>query len=1717
MIFKTWLSNINKAALTLESLNKINFNVNALSVSDISRIADVKDITTVFNELQSISKADYGDFGALKIQESAVAVSALSGELQASTLMMNGFSTTETQAVLSANGLTDAKIEQVLAFAQSGESIKSYNAEVIKACLQNSALSSTEQQSVLDKLGLIDATTGELISTKQVTQAKIEEALINSGLEASEASVTAERIVSTITQGTQKASIEAILALTKKQIVENTKYIASMVAAHPVATALCTALTALGGVILYNTHKEKEYQKILKESVNTMSNATSEYSNSASKLSELTKTYISLEKQLSLTNITEEETYQIKSDLYDIQCSLIDNFGNEAKGIDLVNGEYHEQLSLIQQINKEAADAFLTKNKEDYKNNISYLTDKKDFRSKYTSKWSSKNSGYMSDDLRNILEANGLTIDAETWRSELGGSFTKYFVEFENVTREEAYNLAMQLGKVLRSAGEENADLTQDPYYDLVQSYLSYVTTELIDESELNSAKENADYYEKLSAMSSSSFSELYNNFVDARDEYREALQTGENVDDARINFDNIYGEFLNSSQIKSDEIENAFADVKNSIDEELVKLNDWEKSLSGSNELDIISSLRVTDDQLRGINWNDEFTSPTEEAFGNLLTYLGASREDIEQVISLLVKMKSVIGEADVKNDTLNNNTPFPQAWTASFTSEDESVRKLGNTLLELAEQGRLTIETFNNADSSDYFKNLGISADEAVSKINRMADESQQLSSMANQISSMSEALDTKQAEGFVSADVLSGFDAEVRGLESWDKFQTFLGSVSTSYDECQEAASALASEWINNSDFLAQLTEENKEYYATQLEAMGIENYEEIISYAQSLNEAKEALAQANEMSGEATQDEIEALIAEGAYSELTAGLILQLYDAKIAEQALTLDTSADCEELIALAGDADKTSRSIQLLLQLKDIYNGFESGIYDDNHLLREKALADVDRIKGELEELANGESENSITIPGVTLGNKGKSAAKSAGRDAGDAYVDAFEKELDDLKTLRDRGTITEKAYLDEFRRLYQRYYRDKKKYAEEYAKYEHEYLQGMKSLYESALSGITSMLDKQIGTYEDQKSAAVDSLEAERDARIEVLETQKEQYEEQIKLIDEQIEAKEKIIDGINEEIDAIKDANEQRKREIDLEKSKYELERMMNQRTILQYSADKGMHYTQDTEGARDAKQAVEDAELEIEIAGKEEQIKLIEKEIDLLEERKESINEQIDLLDVQIDQINKQYDQMIAETEQYWDSIIQGMEDYKSRWQELGEIEEQAKLTATLEQLGISTNDILNMSGEAFARFKEEYFSLLADIYSGNDTMLSGLSDAAGMNTEALGSYLEATQQYIDGLNGLGEAISPVSDAIGAVTGALTGGSSSGDLGTDGADTGTDAGTGGLVGAMNSLKEATDEALGSGGDESASDGTGAIGKFGQLKGAVTDVTAAIGSDTSETSGESVSGEQTDGTSENGKGLIGSVGNLGQKTEEILGEPDGEGVTGRFGQLSEVIGQAKDYVHEMLEGLRDIDGETFECTIKINVDMNGELPGAISGTISSKIQAGVRNFSNSKPVRDDTPHISSGLSSQSAETTAAESEPEISAFSPESFRNGAEPLPTQKDGSLLRPIGPGERAYELHKAFEPLLEKADDSFEYLSGNAMITHTRLIEKMVRDITAANMITNNKNIQPNIRIGDIRITCPGVTSREVAAQVGSELNRLFSGFHLYTEQQSAIR
>lgn len=872
-----------------------------------------------------------------------------------------------------------------------------------------------------------------------------------------------------------------------------------------------------------------------------------------------------------------------------------------------------------------------------------------------------------------------------------------------------------------------------------------------------------------------------------------------------------------------------------------------------------------------------------------------------------------------------------FEDAWASSFTSENDTVKELGNNLLDLAEKGRLTVDTFNKADSTDYFKNLGISADEAVSKINKLVDESSQLSSMSSQISPITNALGTKREEGFVNADTLSGFAVEIRGLDSWDRFQTVLGSTASSYEECQEAANALATEWVNNSDFLSQLTQQNKEYYETQLKAMGIENYEEVIAYAQELNSAKEALAQAGFDAADATADEVQELINEGVYSELAQQCIWKLVLAKQTESGITLNSSADCQNLLALAQNAGVTGDAITLLMQLLEIYNNLAAGTYGTNAQVINAVKNQAANLQNQINNLLTNDTNTTEIDPIIKVN---PSSLSHAGRSAGASYVDAFEKELDNLKESRDQGKITEKEYLDYLRKLYQHFFRDKKKYAKEYDKYEQEYLQGMKSLYESALSGITSILDKQINAYEDSKSAAVDSLEAERDARIEVLEAQKDQYEEQIKLIEKQIEEKESMIDDINEEIDAIREANEERQRQLTLQEKQIALERMLNQRSILQYSADKGMHYVQDTDGIRGARQELDDAKTEMVIADKEKQISLIEKEIGLLEDRKDSINEQIELIDTQIDQINSQYDKMISNTEKYWDGLISGMESYKSRWQELAEIEEQAKLVSMLEQLGLNADEILNMSEASFVRFKDEYMGILADIYADNSSMLAGLSEASGRSVEELGSYLQATQGYIDGLSGIGESLNPAAEAINNVDSSmstLAGSASAVNEQTSGIASGmSDLGgsTAAVSDNLNSIKTALMElpeadkflaiaeafrylagalqyvssVLGAAGEEGQG---GLAAQFGSLKSAIDQVTSAIGggignnTDTEGLPSSEIGGSQTNGA-QGGASLSKAFSDLQKTAAKAIGKEGNEGdgtVIGTFGSLKGTI----------------------------------------------------------------------------------------------------------------------------------------------------------------------------------------------------------------------------
>lgn len=360
-------------------------------------------------------------------------------------------------------------------------------------------------------------------------------------------------------------------------------------------------------------------------------------------------------------------------------------------------------------------------------------------------------------------------------------------------------------------------------------------------------------------------------------------------------------------------------------------------------------------------------------------------TKQDVDNFIDSLNKES---------NETPISPTSFEDAWTALDSTDKDAIKTLKKDLLEAAEAGQLSAEKFNELDKTEYFKNLGISADSAIGKINGLVNASTQLSSMSTQISKMSDMLADKKNGTVASASDLAGFDVSVRGLESWDKFEEVMGSSESSMDQCQKAANALATEWVNDGNFLANLTDENKQYYITQLEDMGVKNAEQIVTEA--LTKKEEELRFEKLLSADASTDLQNATVAdilklknlgditEQEKEKLSAFTLEKQYCNKT-----TIVTDADCQNIYTLAKMAGAGTEALNKLAALKQRLS--------DNPIMSDEMR---NNINNAVQDIVNGVTTSAgakLDIPQVKVNPSGSSSYKPPKESKSKTKSDAAE------------------------------------------------------------------------------------------------------------------------------------------------------------------------------------------------------------------------------------------------------------------------------------------------------------------------------------------------------------------------------------------------------------------------------------------------------------------------------------------------------------------------------------------------------------------------------------------------------------------------------------------------------------------------------------------------------------------------------------------------
>lgn len=358
------------------------------------------------------------------------------------------------------------------------------------------------------------------------------------------------------------------------------------------------------------------------------------------------------------------------------------------------------------------------------------------------------------------------------------------------------------------------------------------------------------------------------------------------------------------------------------------------------------------------------------------------------------------------------------------STDKEDKAAKALYKSLSDLADKGELTVDTFRKVDGAEnYFDNLGISAGEAVNYINQLSDKNSQVSAMRKNIQSITDALESKQTDGFATADDFAGFDATIKGLNSWKEFTTLLGDAKSSMEDCQTAANNLATEYVNSNEVICQLDDSTADYFRTQMTSMGVSNADAVVEqrltylHAQQAEGLQECTNASLEYNGQkitaanysdflanATANEIGALANEAVQSGNSANALSVLAVKKAIANGTTLSTAGDIQNLADLATAGSELGALLNRLAQLK---KGFTNGEPSD------AVAAETAMISRRIKALIGGGSHVNVTTTpsgGTTgTGTSGTGSSSSTKKTPFDKLSDYASQFFDWIEVRLDR------------------------------------------------------------------------------------------------------------------------------------------------------------------------------------------------------------------------------------------------------------------------------------------------------------------------------------------------------------------------------------------------------------------------------------------------------------------------------------------------------------------------------------------------------------------------------------------------------------------------------------------------------------------------------------------------------------------------------------
>lgn len=362
--------------------------------------------------------------------------------------------------------------------------------------------------------------------------------------------------------------------------------------------------------------------------------------------------------------------------------------------------------------------------------------------------------------------------------------------------------------------------------------------------------------------------------------------------------------------------------------------------------------------------------------------------------------------------------------------------------------------------------------------------------LADLEEQFNSLSEALGEFRDSKIVSSDTLKDLQ-EVFGSLPNDAYQAFVnvvGDSNSTFDEAQAACNRLAEAYINNKNYLGDLTEETKGMTIAQLENIGVTNASEVVEDRLAAQRVEAALAAYD--SADATWEDTKKILENIGATEADIEALIRLRREKLNAKSASINfvnaSASVIQSLIEEANAAGIAAEKINSLIQLENMKAQIGTGGLTGTEYLERvrslaaKAKAEIESARAEVSLISTA----TITPPKVTGGN---TDVKDPNKEEFEALYAAKKHELDmekiSTQEFYDWLTDTEEGYMHFF-----------EKNTDEWRKYEKEAFDLRRQLSEDYLNDIDDeieVLERQgdsesqiIAKYKEKQAVIKDLME---------------------------------------------------------------------------------------------------------------------------------------------------------------------------------------------------------------------------------------------------------------------------------------------------------------------------------------------------------------------------------------------------------------------------------------------------------------------------------------------------------------------------------------------------------------------------------------------------------------------------------------------------------